>query len=270
MQKVMKAMNMIASVKLRKLVHLQAPLIQFEKNAAQIALDLRQSTDSGEHPILAGNGQSRLVHVFVFTADKGLCGSHNSSVQKALDKLAKETAAEGLSLELTCIGNRGLHFARRKNHSILQSSEINEKVLTLDALSILSKNIVDRFVRGEIRRVCLIYNSFVSTISQDTVTQDILPLESAGTPRKEAQIEGGKREFLDGAAVLLCSYKLQSALIHSRISEQASRMTAMENASNNSQDLINKYITLQNRLRQTTITNELIEIISGKEALKGR
>jgi F-type H+-transporting ATPase subunit gamma len=131
--------------------------------------------------------------------------------------------------------------------------------------------------------VYLIFNQFITTIHQQTITRRLLPLDPKSfepTISTKKQVPGtiidpvpilepNSPIFLEQAASLLLEYSIRSAYIHSQLSEHAARMTAMENANNNTRELINRYAQLRNRARQSTITGELIEIISGKEALKG-
>ena len=131
-----------------------------------------------------------------------------------------------------------------------------------------------RFLNNEIQQVHLIANYFVSMLHQETRTVQVLPFPSSDTKDNqrragEASFEPAPDDFFKEAGQLYLYYKLMSALFNSYLSEQSARMTAMENATKNSEDLIKHYVKLMNRARQANITNDLIEIISGKEALKG-
>jgi F-type H+-transporting ATPase subunit gamma len=143
----------------------------------------------------------------------------------------------------------------------------------MKSLKQIAADMLKRFLAGDVHTVITVYNKFVSTIHQETKIVQLLPLPVRGDPDKKPMVFSGYTEpeedmFLTKAAVVYLFYQLQSALFNSRLSEQAARMTAMENATNNSEDLIHRYARARNRVRQATITNELIEIISGKEAMK--
>jgi F-type H+-transporting ATPase subunit gamma len=276
MQKVMRAMNMIASVKLRKLARLQSSLAFFEKSLESIAADMQKALAKADFPLISGFKNIKKAHVIVFSADKGLCGSHNSSVQKNLDLFISEQAKNKIAVDVTCIGLRGANFCRRREYEIYHQTEINERIFNAASLLDLSTKISQRFLNNEIQEVHLIANYFRSTLEQDTVTARLIPLESIAADKTKAtkyefnpEIEPEPKKFIALAQKQYLYYKLISALVNSYLSEQSSRMTAMENATKNSEDLINHYVTLQNRARQASITNDLIEIISGKEALKG-
>ena len=278
MQKVMRAMNMIASIKLRKLYTVQESLSLFTDSVDQICRISSRVLSSSSHPVSAGYENVSAVHIVMFTADKGLCGTHNSSVQKAVTDLIEENDRAGIRSELTCIGNKGIHYANRREYDIFQQSEISERVFTRDQLRIFSKAVLGRFLGNHVQKVYAVGNIFYSTLRQETETRQLLPLY---VPEGDQDTKGPEGDggvivtepegdmFASAVAERYLFFKLQSVLLNSYLSEHSSRMTAMENATNNSEDLINKYISMQNHARQAAITGELIEIVSGKEALKG-
>jgi F-type H+-transporting ATPase subunit gamma len=271
MQKVMGAMNMIASIKLRKLFALQGGLRSFEQALEAVARDIGRSLDRASHPALGGYPQLRSAHAVVFTADKGLCGAHNNNVQKAVDALAERLSREGIAIDFTCVGTKGAGLCRRRGYRVAWETAIGERELEMSALLAAAERAYERFLSGELQQIFLVYNRFVTTIHQETETSRVLPLPVEGGQGRgsRASTEPAPEEFLPAAAGRYLAARVQAALANSRLSEQAARMTAMENATNNSEYLINRYVTLQNRARQAAITNEIIEIISGKEALDG-
>lgn len=269
-------MSMIATIKLRKLFGLQASLTLFEQSVELIAQDIAKALKLFSHPAITGFKNVKQSHVIIFTADKGLCGSHNNSVYKAIDVLIKANTKNNIVTDVTCIGTRGANYCKRKEYDVYHKTEINERVFNTTSLMQISTKILNRFLDNEIQEIYLIGNYFISTLQQDTITTRLIPFTPP--PKKEkgdkseelnASIEPEPETFIVLASGLYLFYRLKSALFNSYLSEHSARMTAMENATNNSEDLIRHYVTLQNRARQTAITNELIEIISGKEALKG-
>ena len=147
-------------------------------------------------------------------------------------------------------------------------------MFTMEQLRIISDKIFKRFIGNEIQKLYVIGNIFHSTLHQETSTIQLFPyfIEDSKKHDEVSQVpetEPGGDQLALASGKLYLYYKLRSMLRNSYLSEHSSRMTAMENASNNSEDLIEKYITIQNHARQATITNELIEIVSGNEALKG-
>jgi len=279
MKKVMGAMNMIATVKLRKLFSYQEALKLFELSLLELAEYWQQVFKNNPNAFAVPESQIKKALVICFTGDKGLCGSHNNSVLRSLDNTLANNTARGIENQVCCIGTKGIAQAKRKAYPLFFSSPISERDFTHEALNALGKKISSGILNGEFQEVLMVYNRYVSTLHQDTVCSRIFPFgsdqskensEASGKkPLLSVSFEPGDDSFAKKGAALYLEYRLQSALLNSHLSEQAARMTAMENASNNSSDLINRYVTLMNRARQATITNELTEIVSGKEALKG-
>ncbi len=274
MQKVMRAMNMIASVKMRKLFRLQTSLSFFEQSLKGLTMDIYGAFKKSAFSWIAGHKDIQKVHVIMLTADKGLCGSHNSSVQKSLDLLVNDQVKNYRTVDVTCIGLKGANFCKRREYDIYTQTEISDRVFNAASVLRITSGISKRFLNNEIQEVYLIANYFISTLQQNTITTRLMPLTVSEAMKdmqleSNPQIEPEEGKFTTFAQERYLYYKLISALVNSYLSEQSSRMTAMENATRNSEDMINHYVKLQNRVRQASITSDLIEIISGKEALKG-
>ena len=274
MQKVMRAMNMISSIKLRKLNQFQDSLTIFTKAVNNQAADAAAALSDISSPAVSGFEEVSRIHVVLFTGDKGLCGTHNSSVQRALEKFMAENRKKTTQVEVTAIGNKGIKFCKRKEYEIFQQSEIGERIFTQNQLKIFSDNIVMRFLGGTVQQIFTMGNTYYSTLRQETEVQQLLPLKLPGkegngneVSRAPFYVEPEGLELAEAVTRRFVYFKLQSVLLHSYLSEHSARMTAMENATSNSEDLIQKYVSMQNHARQAAITNELIEIISGKEAL---
>ncbi|GEM_PF-1026217 len=278
MQKVMKAMNMISTVKLRKLIMGLDALKLFEENLVQSRSILQQLAATSENPLVGSEKTVRKTHIILFTSDKGLCGSYNNAILKELDVLIWKNRMNTIGTELTCIGKKGAAYAQRNGYTVSFSTEIHENAFSMERLVQLSSEIIERVLSSEIQEVYILYTRFVSTISQEIVTRQIFPLNGKMETQKEKKeqlisyeiSELPQDEIIQTASRFIFQQTLHLALRFSLLSENASRMSAMENASSNAKEMINLNIVLQNKARQTSITNELIEIISGKEALKGK
>ena len=270
MQKVMRAMNMIASIKLRKLIAVQSSLTLFDASIEKIRSDIFNALQGSESPIIEGHRYLEKIHIVMFTADKGLCGAHNSSVQKAVARTVDESLEKGVQAEFSCIGNKGVHFCNRNEYEIFQQAESNERVLKREELEKISQSIFSRFIGNKVQKIFAVGNIFHSTLFQETATLQLLPFYQIGDEdHQPMETEPSGETLAETSAEIYLRFKLRSLLLNSYLSEHSSRMTAMENAKNNSEDLINRYTTMQNHARQASITNELIEIVSGKEAMKG-
>jgi F-type H+-transporting ATPase subunit gamma len=271
MQKVTRAMNMISSIKLKKLFSLQSSLKMFHQAIDEMNADMISSLNGSGHPIISGWADVKKIHIVVFTGDKGLCGTHNNSVLKGVERFIKKQKAAGMDTEITAVGKKANNYARRKSWEIFKTTEIAEKIFTVEKVDELALEIFDRFIENKIHKVYVAGNLFYSALHQETEIQQIFPYVSNVEKKEdiEMEIEPDSDELPKASGKLYLKYKLKVFLLNSLLSEYSSRMTAMENATNNSKDLIDKYLTIQNHARQSSITNELIEIVSGKEALKG-
>jgi len=272
MQKVMSAMNMIASTKLRKLLIRQPVLVQFEKLVNSIRDDILASLSSINSPLIRHTGKLRKLHIVAFSADKGLCGSHNSSILKTLARTVETESQKGVSVNITCIGGRVRNLCRRREFNVIHGIDSSDQHISDEVLREIAADIIKRISNGEIDKVLMIYNHFESTLIQKTQEIQIFPLtsnaevvENGGA--SETEIEPQPGDFILSSANHYLYYKLKIALTDSYLSEHAARMTAMEQATANADDLISRYIKIRNRARQSAITSELIEIVAGKEAL---
>tara|TARA_B100000614_G_scaffold260357_1_gene287005 strand:+ start:176 stop:1045 length:870 start_codon:yes stop_codon:yes gene_type:complete len=273
MQKVTRAMNMIATIKLRKLFSLQEPLERFSRAVDEMAAEINTALAAQSHPVVSDYSARRRGNIVIFTADKGLCGAHNNSVTRELALTIQEWTHRNQAAEVTSFGLKGTSFCRRREFTIFNQAEINDRSLNTEQLKQTARMLLTRFLSGEIQEVAVIYNRFVNTLQQETTVKTLLPISAPpgdetrrpGTTSVEPEVDA----FAESAAELYLYYSLRIALYNSYLSEHASRMTAMENATHNSEDLIANYVTLQNRARQSAITNEIIEIVSGIEAMNG-
>ncbi len=272
MQKVMSAMNMIASTKFSKLLTKQIALLKFGQSLEEMRKSLFLRISQSSTPIVAGYPDKKTVHIIIFTADRGLCGSHNNSIIKGLEKLIAKLDITPDEFDVTSIGSRGAKFCRKREYNLYHSIDINDKTLQNSNILRIAQSTLERFNNGDIGSVYLIYNRFVSALTQDTTVEKMLPItigkELIEQNREEVTSDVSDNELAKSAAPILTFYQLKTALSHTYLSENGARMTAMESASNNSQDLIERYGAIKNRARQTTITNELTEIVSGVEAME--
>ncbi len=266
-QKVTGAMNTIASLRFRKLVEKQAALEKFESELSGWLLATPPLVLQEEAFSAAVQGRASKNLAVVFTSDRGLCGAHNHSVHRVLDRFVRDTENVGKTVELVCIGNKGSAYARRRGYRVVQQKLAKEP--TVSELRELADHIVDQFLTGEVGTVELIYNRFVSMLRQITQERTILPLAKLVEQSSLVEQNSGSDPTFDEKGLRLAvRYLLAVAFAHSAISEQAARRTAMDNASKNARDLTTQAVKEQNRARQAGITGEIIEIVSGKEAMK--
>jgi len=270
MQKVTRAMNMISSIKLKKYMVIQEPLSRFHQEIDLMCNRVLERTRETEHSLTTGYPQVKRVHLVLYTGDKGLCGNHNNRVIKSLEYFTQALKKENKELELTCLGQKGIQYAQRHGYKVRHQIKMTEKTLTPQRIETLSRDLYQLYITGEIQQIFLLGNLFVSTLQKDTTRQQILPLVPSDAPEEEEVLEGelGSIPLLERFCQSYLQDKITVFMNSSYLSEHSSRLTSMENATSNAEDLINKYTNLENHARQGAITDELIEIISGKEALK--
>jgi F-type H+-transporting ATPase subunit gamma len=273
MQKVTRAMNMIASIRLRRMIARLEAMSLFEKSIHSLLRLASPVLAQEPHRLVTGYKTVRTVHLVVLTADRGLCGSHNNRIHRALDSLAAKVRSEGAQVEVTCIGIKGNNYARRKGYRILNQAESSEQVLGPRAVDALADKLFEQFLEGQVQAVYVVYNKFLSKIRQEKQELRLLPLPPSKEPQEDRswatpELDLAPEQLIEEGGKLLVRYFLSLALAHSSLSEQAARMVAMESASKNADDLRKSYVKVRNRVRQSNITSELTEIISGKEAMK--
>jgi F-type H+-transporting ATPase subunit gamma len=266
-QKVTQAMHLIASIRHRKLAARVHAIEQFETGlmdwlGAVVPVLVREQDPLTRHP----TGLRRVA--VALTSDRGLCGSHNHAVCRALDALAAEARSEGRALEVMCLGSRGAVHARRRGYNV--TLQIEAKTLEPEAPAVgdVADRIMEVFLRGEIGTVDLVYDRYVSTLRQTVRVQTVLPLDKLVVDERPEPHLDRSETFGQETAYRVVRYWLALAVAHSMLSEQAARMTAMDNAAKNARELTTRAVKERNRLRQAGITTELIEIVSGKEAMK--
>ncbi|MBU52682.1 MAG: ATP synthase F1 subunit gamma [Deltaproteobacteria bacterium] len=276
-QQITKAMKMVAAAKLRRA---QDALFQgrpYARGIADMVKRLASITDSDTHPLLQERTGTKTL-VLVITSDRGLCGAFNSNIQRAAEGYIKENIGECESIKLAFIGRKGRDYFRLRSQRLgTPIAHYFEEVFTnlhADTVREISDTIIDEFVEGEYDRVMLLFNEFKSTISQKVVLEQFLPItapELDGDEENEGNseyiFEPSQDKLFELLLPLYVSEHLQRALRESFASEMGARMAAMDAATNNARDLIEQLTLLFNRARQAAITTEIIEIVSGAEAL---
>jgi F-type H+-transporting ATPase subunit gamma len=277
-QQITKAMKMVSAAKLKRAQERAVSARPFAVKMAEVLTDLAsQAGEDFKHPLMDARGDQRYLLVLV-TADKGLAGAFNANLVKAAQAFIREH--EGRSIEILAVGRKGRDFFRRRG------SEIAGEYIGLtgkgriehaEALEI-ARDVMRRFTEDEgIDKVFVIFNEFRSVISQRVVVEQILPVARAdegGGEEDEAdgsnlvgyKYEQPPAEIFSQLLPRLVETQIYRALLESVASEQGARMTAMDSASKNAGELIQSLTLNMNRIRQASITREIIEIVSGAAA----
>jgi F-type H+-transporting ATPase subunit gamma len=283
MQKITKAMKMVAAAKLRRAQERVVAARPYANTMMRVLGRLATRAGDFHHPLLDERGDDHLV-VALITADKGLCGGFNTNLNKAAQLFIREHP--GKTVELVTIGRKGRDYFRRRPVKIL-SEHINVTARTVDhddAAAIARELMAAYMAEGStIDKVFLIYNEFKSVLSQRVTVRQLLPIsaEALGGEAAEEKSAGEREVLVDylyeqpPAQIfgdLLPRYvetQVFYALLESVASEHGARMTAMDSASKNAGEVIENLTLNMNRVRQASITREIIEVVSGAQALEG-
>ncbi len=275
-QKITKAMKMVAAAKLRKAQENAEKGRPYSKKMQDIILNLTKSiSDPKNAPkLLVGTGKDKVYLCIVLTADRGLCGGFNSNICKLAKLEFKKILNEGKDLKIITVGSKGLDQIKREygKYVINQFSFKNKKKITFNEAEIIGNEIINLFKKDEFDKCILFYNNFKNVITQIPQAQQIIPAENKQLDIKEKgtvsyEFEPEEDEILEDLLPKNISTQVFKAFLENAASEQGSRMTAMDNATRNAGELVDKLTINYNRSRQASITKELIEIISGAESL---
>ena len=278
-QKITRAMQMVAAAKLNKAQESAQRARPYATKISNVMSNLLSSVDEGSAPqLMIGNGNDNIHLLVVATADRGLCGAFNSNIVKLANQEIKALLSNGKQVKILCIGKKGYDLLRRNhNDKIIDFISLKEvKNVSFNEAEIIGSNILKRFEEGEFDVCKLFYSNFKSVISQIPVVQQLVPLsfeaeqsseESSISDNSIYDYEPEESDVMEELLPLNLKVQIFQGLLENAASEQGSRMSAMDNATRNAGEMINKLTLQYNRTRQAIITKELIEIISGAEAL---
>ena len=274
-QKITKAMKMVAAAKLRKAQERAEKGRPYSEKMQNIILNLTKSiSDPYNAPkLLTGTGDDKVHLCVVMTADRGLCGGFNSNICKLAKNYFKKILKEGKDLKIITVGTKGLDQLKREygKYIIKKLSFKNKKKISFVEADEVGKIILDLFDKNEFDRCILFFNNFKNVMTQIPEAQQIIPTEVKKQSKKNEEtfyeFEPDEDEILEDLLPKNISTQVFKAFLENSASEQGSRMTAMDSATRNAGDLVNKLTINYNRSRQAVITKELIEIISGAESL---
>ena len=273
-QKITKAMQMVAAAKLRRAQTAAEAARPFAERMSAVMANLSSGMVIGpETPrLLAGTGSEQTHLLVVCTAERGLCGAFNSSIARLARDHAVALMNQGRTVKIICVGKKGNDLLRRQFESqIIDFVDLRgAKQLGYEHADLVAQKVLTRFEAGEFDVATLFFSQFRSVISQIPTAKQIIPAEiGTGTAAPDASYdyEPDEGEILASLLPRNVTVQIFRALLENAASEQGARMSAMDNATRNAGDMIKKQTQLYNRSRQAMITKELIEIISGAEAL---
>ena len=277
-QKITSAMKMVAAAKLRRAQEQAEAARPYAERMERLVRSVSGSVSGveGSSPLLSGRGRDIVHLVVVMTSDRGLCGAFNSSIVREARRMILELANEEKQVKILCVGRKGWSQLRRDNASAIVDliEDVGRQRLGFGDAQGVAARILEMF-EGEEFDVCtIIYNRFQSAISQVVTRRQLLPFaleangdEPAHTNEHVYDYEPDESEILDVLLPRNMSVQVFRALLENNASEHGARMSAMDNATRNAGEMIDALTLNYNRTRQAFITKELIEIISGAEAV---
>lgn len=271
-RKITKAMQMVAAAKLRRAQEAAEAARPFAERmtAVMSALAAGVGTGEGAPKLLAGNGRDQVHLLVVMTSERGLCGGFNSSIVKLARARAAELVAQGKTVKTLTVGKKGREQLKRDwGQAFVGHIDLSEvKRVGYANAQAIAREVMAAFEAGEADVVTIFYNRFQSVISQIPTMQQVIPARFEGAPTTALyDYEPSEEAILADLLPRGVATQIFTALLENGASEQGARMSAMDNATRNAGDMINKLTIQYNRSRQAAITKELIEIISGAEAL---
>lgn len=278
--KITQAMKMVAAAKLRRAQDAIIASRPYGEKLREILGHLADAMESAISPFFEQREVKR-VCVIVVAADRGLCGPFNSNVIRAtITRIRDQYGAlnKAGNVDLVCVGKRSVDFFAKRNYNVVASYPGIFNELDFSIAQKIVREVQDRFLEGTYDRVELIYNRFRSVIRQETAVRQFLPVEPIKAEEAE-KTEGGYNieyifepssvELLNALLPKHLNTQMWNALLDSNAAEQGARMTAMDNATRNARDLARDLRLEYNKARQAAITTEILEIVSGANALEG-
>ena len=275
-QKITKAMKMVAAAKLRKAQENAEKSRLYSEKMNEIITNLKSSiTDQSSAPrLLIGNNDNKRFLCVIMTADRGLCGGFNSNICKKSKEYINNLLKDNREVKIITVGSKSFDQMKRNygNYIIEKLTFKNQKEIKVTDAQKISNKIISMFHKNEFDVCTIFYSKFKSVISQEPIEQQIIPVKNNNnndkiTNDQNYEYEPDQEEILDSLLPKNITTQIFKGLLENAASEQGARMSAMDNATRNAGDLIEKLTINYNRSRQAVITKELIEIISGAETL---
>ncbi len=277
-RKITKAMQMVAAAKLRRAQEAAQAARPYAQRMDQMMASIgsRVTSRDGVSPLLVGTGKDDVHLLVVMTAERGLCGGFNSNIAKLARQDAQRLMREGKTVKIFTVGRKGADNLRRDlNRIIIDRMDFRAiKQMRYSEAELVTKKIVDMFEAGDFDVATLYFSEFKSVIAQKPTALQLIPAKipeakavSDGKAEASAEFEPSEESILADLLARNLTTQVFRGLLENAASEQGARMSAMDNATRNAGDMINKLTIKYNRQRQANITKELIEIISGAEAL---
>ncbi len=270
-QKITNAMKMVAAAKLRRAEEAVTAARPYSDKMRDVLASLASRVNPGAHPLLQTSQVTKVILLQV-TADRGLCGGFNANLNRRAEAFVRDMNARGIEVALVNVGRKGHDYFRRRRITIAGRFLNVMNSVSIQLAQEIAAAVIEQFLSKEYQEVYILYNRFRTAASQILTLRRLLPVsppEEGERKRLEYLYEPSEEALLEGILPRYVDVQIFTGLLDSVASEQGARMTAMEAATSNAEDMIYRLTLRLNRLRQESITKELMEIVGGAEALRG-
>ncbi len=276
-QKTTRAMKLVSSAKLRRAEQVakasKAYALKITEMMQEISANMAKVTEEIDSPYFKSVKEPKVVDIIVITSDKGLCGGFNSQTIKRVNTIIDEYESKGAKVRVRAIGKKAIAYYKYQKRELINEVEGLSSAPTYDKAADFIKEVVESYLNGETDKVIIVHNGYVNMITQEVRINNILPLDPSDFEPKavstsELEMEPDDDSLLEELINRYIEYTIYYALIDSLAAEHGARMQAMDAATNNAKEMVKSLTVSYNKARQEAITTELIEIISGVEAMK--
>jgi F-type H+-transporting ATPase subunit gamma len=278
-QKITSAMKMVAAAKLRRAQDAIESGRPYAQRMRETLEEVAAGSPDAEHRLFDRREEkkNRTLEIVVVTSDRGLAGAFNSQITKTVDALIAKREHGYDQIRVSCVGKKAADYYKRRRPSQLELVHLVRATVTYGEAQGLAKNIMERFLDDQVDEVVLVYNEFKSTMTQTPRIVQLLPFQASESEadgeqeeedKIEHEIEPSPESLLATLVPRAVEVEVYRAMLENQAGEHAARMTAMESATKNTEELIEKLTLQYNRARQAAITRELVEIVTGAQALE--
>ena len=274
-QQITRAMNMVASAKLRNTQSKMERFAPYARKFADVLGNLASRIDSDVHPLMVKRDHITNVELLHFTSDRGLCGSFNMNNIVLGEKWAGEQKDQSHEYKLNLVGRKGRDYFKKRNYNISSSHVQIYGSVDISYVNKMTTDFINKFMNEEIDELYMVYSKFVSISKQVPTMVKLIPIEPPKASTDTADSDSGEYLCEPGAEELLIellpkhiSVQILNAFFQNEVSEYAARMAAMDNATKNCKDMVQDLTLTFNKARQAAITAELMDIVGGAEALR--
>ncbi|RMI17234.1 MAG: ATP synthase F1 subunit gamma [Calditrichaeota bacterium] len=267
-QQITRAMKMVAAAKMRRAQERMFSARPYAAEIKEMIQGLIRNVEDARSPLLQVRPVERLTLVVV-TADRGLCGAFNHNVIRRAEEEVR--AAGDIDVSLVCVGRKGYDYFRKRNYTIANSYVNIFNNLNFQHAHQIAEFLMREFIEARTDAVRLVFNEFKNVVQQNLIVEGLLPLQPESfedIPQVDYIYEPSREELLEALLPRYVKTRVWRALLESNASEQAARMVAMDNATENAEDLIRRLTLQYNKARQESITKEILDIVGGAEALR--